>query len=381
VYDVVVVGGNLAGTTAAINAAKEGISVALIERNKEPFFPAHCGEMLTDVETELLDLDKIGCKKNEINNIVINILSKEYTFKLRTIKIIIFNRNFLEKRLLKEAERNDVKLIIGTRMRDFKPPNQIYLDNSEMLKGKIIIDASGISCHVGKRIGIDSKLKPGDIGVCIQSRVQGNFDSNKIKSWFHKPYAPFGYAWLFPLDEKTANVGLGVAGGQKLNLAKLLNKYIIDETKGNYKIIDTFRSCVPSAPPISTLIKDKVIITGDAARLAHSLSGGGIRNAVFSGSLAGITAAKYVKGEISSLEPYHDYMKTKILRLEKEYNFKNKGFKNENSLIKNFGSAITIACFLNKIFPNVLEVLYKKFSENDKLILESYKGSSFNLFS
>ncbi len=380
-YDVVVIGGNLAGTTAAINAAKEGINVALIERNKEPFYPAHCGEMLTDVETKLLELDKIGCEKNEINKISINFSSKEYTFKLRTIKIIIFNRNFLEKRLLKEAEKNGVKLIIGNRMRDFKQPDEIYLDNSEILKGKIIIDASGISCHVGKRIGINTKLKPGDIGVCIQSRVQGNFDSNKIKSWFHKPYAPFGYAWLFPLDEKTANIGLGVAGGQKLNLAKLLNEYITLETKGKYKITDTFRSCVPSAPPINTLIRDNVIITGDAARFAHSLSGGGIRNAIFSGSLAGITASKYVKGEISSLEPYQDYMKTKITRLEKEYNFKNKAFENENSLTKNFGSAIKLACFLNKIFPNVFEIFYKKFSENDKLILESYKGSPFNLFS
>jgi flavin-dependent dehydrogenase len=266
-------------------------------------------------------------------------------------------------------------------MRDFKPPNEIHVDNNEILNGKIIIDASGISCHVGKRIGINTNLKPGDIGVCIQSRVQGNFDSNKIKSWFHKPYAPFGYAWLFPLDEKTANIGLGVAGGQKLNLAKLLNEYITFETKGKYKITDTFRSCVPSAPPINTLIRDNVIITGDAARFAHSLSGGGIRNAIFSGSLAGITAAKYVKGEISSLEPYQDYMKIKITRLKKEYNFKNKAFKNENSLTKNFGTAIKLACFLNKIFPNVFEIFYKKFSENDKLILESYKGSPFNLFS
>jgi flavin-dependent dehydrogenase len=130
-----------------------------------------------------------------------------------------------------------------------------------------------------------------------------------------------------------------------------------------------------------TLIKDNVIITGDAARLAHSLSGGGIRNALFSGSLAGITAAKYVKGEISSLIPYQDFMKTKITRLDKEYNFKNKAFKNENNLLTKFGSAISITCFINKLFPNVFEVLYKKFSEKDKLILESYKGSSFNLFS
>ena len=65
-YDIVVIGGNLAGTTAAINAAEEGANVLLVERNKEPFNPAHCGEMLIDTEAELLNLDKIGCEKNEI---------------------------------------------------------------------------------------------------------------------------------------------------------------------------------------------------------------------------------------------------------------------------------------------------------------------------
>ena len=94
-FDVVVIGGNLAGTTAAINAAKEGINVALIERNKEPFYPAHCGEMLTNVETQLLELDRIGCKKNEINKIVINISSKEYIFVkfMFLIIILIININ------------------------------------------------------------------------------------------------------------------------------------------------------------------------------------------------------------------------------------------------------------------------------------------------
>ncbi|MCK4365566.1 MAG: NAD(P)/FAD-dependent oxidoreductase [Thermoplasmatales archaeon] len=378
-FDVVVIGGNLAGATAAINAAEIGASAVLVERNKEPFSQAHCGEMLIDTEAELLNLDKIGCAKNEINTIKINISSKEKTFKLKTRRIIIFDRNFVEKRLLKEAEKSGVKLMLGIHMRDFKPPHEIILDNNEIIKGKIIIDASGIACQVGRRVGLDTKLKPKSIGVCIQSRVQSNFDANIIKSWFHKPYAPFGYAWLFPLNEKIANIGLGVPGGQKLDLAKLLKSYINDMTNGKYKINSTFRACVPSAPPMNRLIKDNVLITGDAARLAHPLSGGGIRNALFSGSLAGIIAAKYSLGEISSLEPYQDTMQTKILRLGKEYNFKCKISKNEDIFLRNFGMAISTICLIHRLFPNFLERLFTKFSERDKLILESYKESPFIL--
>ena len=378
-YDIVVIGGNLAGTTAAINAAEEGANVSLVERNEEPFNPAHCGEMLIDTEAELLNLDKIGCEKNEIQNLKINVSSKEYLIKLKTRKIIIFDRNFVEKKLLKKAENKGVKLLLGTNMRDFKPPHEIVLDNNKIIKGKIIIDASGIACQVGRRIGIDTSLKSKDIGVCIQSRVQSNFDPNIIKSWFHKPYAPFGYAWLFPLNEKTANIGLGIPGGQKQDLGKLLKNYINDVTNGEFKITSTFRACVPSAPPMNILFKDNVIITGDAGRLAHPLSGGGIRNALFSGSLAGVIATKYIQGEISSLELYQNLMQKKISRLDKEYNLKSRISKNESIFLRNFGMAISMVYLIYKLFPNSLERLFTKFSEKDKLVLKFFKESPFYL--
>ena len=90
-FDVVIIGGNLAGATAAINAAERGVSVALIERHEKPFFPAHCGEAMPSTWTRWLDLDKIGCPKNEIKNVIINVSSpKEYTLKLKKLRTLIF---------------------------------------------------------------------------------------------------------------------------------------------------------------------------------------------------------------------------------------------------------------------------------------------------
>lgn len=329
--------------------------------------------MLFDIEAEPLKLDKIGCSKNEIDNMIVNVPPREYVFKFKKHKIIIFDRNYVEKKLLEEAEKKGVKLILETSLRDFKPPHEIFLSNNEIIKGRIIIDASGIACQVGRRIEMDTKLKPRDIGVCIQSRVQSDFNANAIRSWFHKPYAPFGYAWLFPLNEKTSNIGLGVPGGQKLDLAKLLKNYIENVTGGNYEITSTFRSCVPSAPPMEKIIKDNVKITGDAARLAHPLSGGGIKNALFSG----IITAKYIRVEIPSLNPYQKSMQTKISRLSNEYNFRSKVCKNEDSFLTKFGMAVSIAYFINKLFPSFLERAFSKLSQRDKLILKSHKESPF----
>jgi len=103
-YDVIVVGGNLSGATSAINAAKLGVSVALIEKNKEPSFPPRCGEATDEITAEILELDKIKCPKNQIKQITINISSKkEYNFKVKKHGIYIIDRNFLEKYLLKNG--------------------------------------------------------------------------------------------------------------------------------------------------------------------------------------------------------------------------------------------------------------------------------------
>ncbi len=154
---------------------------------------------------------------NEIKNIIFNISSlKEYTFNLKKHRLIIFDRNCLEKTLLNKAEKLGVELIFGRSMIDFKPPHEIILDNTNRIKGTVIIDASGIACQIGRRIGINTRLRPEDIGVCIQSRVQSTFIPDTVRMWYHKPYAPFGYAWVFPINEFMANIGIGIPGGQKV---------------------------------------------------------------------------------------------------------------------------------------------------------------------
>jgi digeranylgeranylglycerophospholipid reductase len=372
-FDIIVVGGNIAGASATINAAKAGVNVALIEKNREPIFPPRCGEATEEITAEILNLDKIGCLKNRIKQIKINVSGKkEYNFKIKKHGIFIIDRNSVEKYLLKNAEQNGAELFIGRRVINFNPPNEIVLDNKTTLKGKIIIDATGISCQIGKKIRNDIELKPSDVGVCIQSRVEGIFNSDIMKMWYGKPYAPFGYSWLFPKNEKLANIGIGVPGGQKLDLSNLLEKYIKDETKGKFKVLNTFRSCVPASKPLEPLTTDNIIFVGDAARFANPIFENGINNAVFSGSVAGIIAAKFIKGDLSKLTIYEELMKHKVKRLNKAYYYKNR-LTTEKKYFKSYRRFFSLIYSLNKLFPNILQNRYIKIVKNDKKILDSIK--------
>ena len=352
-FDLVVIGGNLAGTTAAITAVSKCSNVALIEKNKEPFNPAHCGELIPSYTADILNLDKMDCFKNEIKNMKIKVPPKEYNLKLKN-KMIIFDRNCVENKLLNEAEKKGVTVMLGTKMKDFRPPYEIYLNNNKSIKGKVIIDASGITCQVGKRIGINTKLKPMDVGVCIQSRVQSNYCEGTMELHFHKPYAPFGYAWLFPLNNTFANIGIIVPGGQKLDISKLLSCYIKDSSREKLTIINTFRAYEPIALPLNELYKNNVMIVGDAARLVYPESGGGIDSALVSGRLAGITAARYINGEINSLKPYQQALRVRILRVKNGYNRKIRASKSDKKYIKTYQRIFLFLSIANRIFPSLL---------------------------
>ena len=193
-----------------------------------------------------------------------------------------------------------------------------------------------------------------------------------MKMWYGRPYAPFGYSWFFPKNEKLANIGVGIPGGQKLDLSYLLDKYIEYETKKKFKVLHTFHSCVPASKPLEPLLTNNVIFVGDAARFANPIFENGINNAVFSGSIAGIIAAKYIKGDISTLTVYEELMKDKVKRLKKVY-YRKRSLTTEEKYIKSCRKAFSLLYRLNKIFPNILQNQFIKIVKNDKKILESLR--------
>ncbi|EMR73997.1 geranylgeranyl reductase family protein [Thermoplasmatales archaeon SCGC AB-539-N05] len=371
-FDLVVVGGNLSGVTAAINAAEKGLKVALVEKNKHPLNPPHCGEGLLEPVGDLLGLFETNCHKNRVNKLIINVASpEEYVINLKKYFLVIFDRNHVENDLLKTAEKLGVELYLGVKMKDFIPPNEVIIDNKK-ISGKIIIDASGIACEVGRRVGLKTKIKKENIGVCIQSRVAGKFESNTVKIWFHKPYAPFGYAWLFPINENLANIGIGIRGRQNIDLNTSLKHFIKDTVKGSYKLTSTFKSCVPADLPLNQLYKENIMITGDAARLVDTFAAGGIRNAVLSGKLAGKVAAKYIKGEITSLKPYQDVMSSIINNLIKFYSKTSYTLKSEEIYLKEYRKAIKFLSIIHSIAPSFLEKFLIRAFIKDIKIIESY---------
>lgn len=177
------------------------------------------------------------------------------------------------------------------------------------LRTKVVIDASGPGAGFGK----GEPIVQGDLDVepAVFALVRGpKYPVNYIQLFFGRNYAPGGYAWLFPRDEKVANVGLvvGKAFAKEFSARKLLQEFIAREYPGSE--IECFHGgAIPCGWNGAPLGHENLIKAGDSANMVHPLSRAGILEAMLGGKLAaeaalGVLAAK---NETEKLPYYQRY--------------------------------------------------------------------------
>lgn len=224
-HDVIVIGGGPAGSTAATLLARQGFSVALLERETFPRF--QIGESLLPYNNDLFDRlgvtdqlhagefhPKFGAEFLTGDGRI------SYTFRFDRNLQEPYQRSFQVKRaefdhvLLRNAAANGVIVREGTPVAsvDLGDPAKAVVQTAggERLEAKFVIDASGHNSVVGSRIGqrADSEeLKKIAIFAHYKNvpRKEGRDAGNTViavirDAWF----------WMIPITEELMSVGLVV---------------------------------------------------------------------------------------------------------------------------------------------------------------------------
>jgi flavin-dependent dehydrogenase len=128
-----------------------------------------------------------------------------------------------------------------------------------------------------------------------------------VKPYFHMHFLADlrpGYAWLFPLGDNLANVGLGLSASP-LN-STLLRQALIDYLRDWWGDSVEIQHDTVHQWPIPLWNRDQqaryrngIFITGDAGAFVDPLTGGGISAAVMTGTWAAQSIDQYLSGEIS----------------------------------------------------------------------------------
>ena len=123
-----------------------------------------------------------------------------------------------------------------------------------------------------------------------------DIEENTNVFYFSHELAPSGYLWIFSKGKNRANIGIGIRGdySSEGHRAKDYLDAFIQKNCPDGKILEVISGGVPITRPLTETYGENLLIAGDAAHVSDPMTGGGIYQALYTGRLAGKTAAEAI---------------------------------------------------------------------------------------
>jgi digeranylgeranylglycerophospholipid reductase len=325
-YDLVIVGGGPAGSSVAYEASKNGIKVALLEKEE-----TIAQSVRTSGVTWIQNIKEFDIPENCYNPI------RNYSFcspnNEVTISDVIPQAAVLDVRktyrwLAEQAENQGTDIFLKTNIKDVIKNEKgdiigVSGTNKEgdvIFYSKIIVDASGFSSTVSKAMGFVTQWKRFGVGAEYEAKVE-NVDQETWWLMVGQKYSPAGYAWIFPTGKNIVRIGVGVGKPDSaVDPTERLKELIDSKTGpigklGKITPIEFHYGLIPNDGLSRKTVYNNLILVGDSAGQANPLVLEGIRYAIKFGRIAGKIAANAIKSgktDEGSLYPYEENWKKDI---------------------------------------------------------------------
>jgi geranylgeranyl reductase family protein len=328
-YDVIVVGAGPAGSVCANFLGREGYKVLLVDKAKFPRDKT-CGDACSgksiSVLRELGLLPEIKKYAHGVNNGVIFSSPKGTILEIRTENQdgFVCRREILDNILFKAAKKYVATLEEFTVTDLIKDGNQVIgivgVDKNgkeQRIYANVVVGADGAMSVVAQKVGV-FEVDPAHHCVAVRGYYDGVTGmKDVIELHFTKTAIP-GYFWIFPYEDGTANVGLGMltkdVKARNINLKELMEKEIKEnpmfkERFKNARLISEIKGWnLPLGSKIRKQIAgDGWVLIGDAASLIDPFSGEGMGNAMLSGKLAFRTISRALRLKLYTRKVLGEY--------------------------------------------------------------------------
>ena len=321
-----VVGGGPAGSSAAHMAAKNGCTVALIEKEKEI-----AETVRTSGVTWISDINEFGIPKecyNPIKKFSFCSPKNYVTITDNVAKAAVLDVRKTYRFLATRSKSSGSELFTGTNVSEVlknsagKCVGVVAKSQGKLIQfnAKVVIDASGFTSIVAKELGYVTQWKKFGAGAEFEVKTE-KLEHDNWWLMVGQEYSPAGYAWIFPTSKNTARIGVGVGKPDSdvdptVRLNELIDKKIGPiKDLGNIEKIEFHYGLIPNEGLSRKTVYDNLILVGDSAGQANPLVLEGIRYAIRFGEVAGKVAANAVKNNDtseSSLIPYEKEWKKAI---------------------------------------------------------------------
>lgn len=337
--DVIVVGAGPGGSTTAMALAQKGYDVLLLDRQTFPRDKI-CGDAVPATALELLY--GLGMEEK------IRAANFYYIDKIR----LVSPKGYSMDAALQEEEHVTQSAIVPREKFDVLLQEHAVASGAEFMqahvkepivedgcvtgvvarvngttksfRSHIVIGADGVTSAIARQIRTDEH-DDHHRAVALRAYIHDIEElPHQVEFYLYNEILP-GYAWIFPLGEGEANIGLGMRldtfREKSYNLKQMLADFMeMPDIKkrikngGKLEGVATWQLNFGSQKNIQR-VYDGALLVGDAAGLINPLTGGGISNAVISGRLAAETVHQaFLKEDFSrqSLAVYADYCEQEL---------------------------------------------------------------------
>ena len=325
-YDLVVVGGGPAGSSAAFAAAKNGVKVALLEKEN-----SIAETVRTSGVTWIQNIKEFGIPDdcfNPIKNFSFCSPNNEVTISDSIPRAAVLDVRKTYRWLAHEAEQLGVDIFVKMNVNEVIKNEKGDIvgvkgdgpDGKVTFHSKVVIDASGFTSTVCKAMGFATQWKRFGAGAEYEVKAE-KVDSETWWLMVGQQYSPAGYAWIFPLGNNIVRIGVGVGKPESnvdptQRLKELMEKKLGPIKKlGEITPIEFHYGLIPNDGLSRKTVFNNLILVGDSAGQANPLVLEGIRYAIKFGRVAGKVSAVAIKSgktDKDALYPYEENWRKEI---------------------------------------------------------------------
>ena len=303
-YDIIIAGAGFAGCLMAINCARQGLSVLMLDRKQEDQIGQRAGVESVEVDTFSKCSIPMSCGDEfialtEIAHLFTPIIKAKKTFHYSNI---IVNGSLLSQRLLGYVRDAGATIKPLCEVQDIILENDIIngliTSEGEELRGKIIVDAGGVEGAFRRflpdSMDIEKEFKDSDIALGYKEvRPDNSLKPNEMAIYLGLYN---GYVWRSPFD-----IGMGTFD-YDCDIKNILYKFIEKHIPENSPPKSSFLGKISVRQNINNMVADNLIIIGEASCAVNTLTGSGIKSSMLSAKLAAEIAVKALECEDTSRE-------------------------------------------------------------------------------
>jgi flavin-dependent dehydrogenase len=290
---IVIIGGGLAGLTAALHLQREGLEVLLIEKAAYPHHKV-CGEYVSNEVLpylQWLDADPLKLNPALINTLSVTTLTGKTISSALPLGGFGISRytldNFMYQQFINRAGATLTDTVTAVSFKD---------EQFEIITAAgVHITAAHVIGAYGKRSAIDKIMKRAFIQqrspfLAVKAHYNGNIDCEKVSLYNFTG----GYCGVSQIEDRKINICY-LADYATFRRYKDPAVYQREVLFKNKQLKDVFDQCKPLfEKPLSisqlsfgsrSAVTDHILMIGDTAGLIHPLCGNGMAMAIHSAKL------------------------------------------------------------------------------------------------